>query len=71
MQKANSMNETAPRPRPRWVRQIANELCGLVQEQIDALQRGLGENDLQEYLERSGQIDKLQAEVRTLHRRPS
>jgi hypothetical protein len=65
------MNETSPRPRPRCARQIANEVCGLVQQQIDALQQGLGEGDLQEYLERREQINELQAEVKTLHRRPS
>jgi hypothetical protein len=65
------MNETAPRPKPRRTREIAVELCGLVQRQIDVLQRGLAEADLQDYLERRAQIDKLQAQVRTLRRRPS
>ena len=65
------MNLNAPRPGPRRTHQIANEICGLVQQQIDALQHGLAEDDLQEYLERRGQIDELQAQVRPLRRRPS
>jgi hypothetical protein len=65
------MNETPPRPSPRRTHEIANELCGLVQQQIDALQHGLAEADLKDYLERRTQIDKLQAQVRTLRRRPS
>jgi hypothetical protein len=65
------MNERARIGTPRWVHQIANDICGLVQQQIDALQHGLVEADLQEYLERRGQIDKLQGEVRNLRRQPS
>ena len=65
------MNLTASRSRPRSVNQIALELCGLVQKQIDALQEGLGEDDLKEYLLRRGQIDELQAQLRALRPRPS
>jgi hypothetical protein len=65
------MNERPLRATTRWVHQIAHELCGLVQLQIDTLQRGLGEGDLREYLARRGQIDKLQGEVRNLRRQPS
>lgn len=65
------MNLTASRSRPRSVNQIATELCGLVQQQIDALQAGLAEDDLKEYLLRRGQIDELQAQLRALRPRPS
>lgn len=65
------MNESAPRSKPRRTHQIANELCGLVQQQMDALQQGLAEDDLQEYLDRRGQIDDLQAQLRILCPRPS
>jgi hypothetical protein len=65
------MKVSAPRPGPRRTREISIELCGLVQQQIDALQHGLAEADLQDYLERRAQIDKLQAQVKTLRRRPS
>ncbi len=63
------MNETPQRSRPLRAHQIANQLCGLVQQQIDILQRGLAEDGLQQYLERCSQIDELQAQLRTaLHR---
>jgi hypothetical protein len=65
------MNERPRSATPRWVHQIANEISGLVQQQIDTLQQGLVEGDLQEYIERRGQIDKLQGEVRNLRRQPS
>jgi hypothetical protein len=65
------MNRTAPRSRPRSVNQISNEACGLVQQQIDALQEGLAEDDLKEYLERRGHLDELQAQLRALCSRSS
>lgn len=60
------MNETVPRSRPRSVNQISNEVCGLVQQQIDALQAGLAEDDLKEYFERRGDINQLQAQLRAM-----
>jgi hypothetical protein len=62
------MNETSARVRPRWVHQIANEVCELVQQQVDVLQRGLAEDDLSEYLARRERIDNLQVEARNLRR---
>jgi hypothetical protein len=53
------MNGTRPRPAPPGVHQIANELCELYQEQIDALQRGAAEAEVEQYLERRKRIDEL------------
>lgn len=60
------MNGTRPRPTPPGVNQIANELCELYQEQIDALQRGLAEAEMEQYLERRRQIDGLRARLEAL-----
>jgi hypothetical protein len=42
------MNETAPRLRPCNVNRIADQVCGLVQQQIDA--GGLGRRRLERIL---------------------
>ena len=70
IQKMTVTNEMSARVRPRWVHQIAQEVCELVQQQVDALRRqGLAEGDLPEYMARREQIDKLQVELRNLRRR--
>jgi hypothetical protein len=65
------MNESAPRPKPRRIRQIAVEVCALFQQEIDTLQLGLTEEEVEPYLERRRQIHELQTELETLRRRPS
>ena len=65
------MNAVTPRVRQRGVQDLANELCELFGQQFDALQRGLAEDDLEQYLERRGRIHQLQTELKTLIPRPS
>jgi hypothetical protein len=65
------MNEISPRVRRRTVDDLSNELCELFGQQFDALQQGLAEVELEQYLERRGRIHQLQTELRTLVRRPS
>jgi len=65
------MNGVTPRARPRGVRDLANELCELFGQQFDALQQGLGEDDLEQYLERRGRIHQRQIELKSLFPRPS
>jgi hypothetical protein len=65
------MNASTPRIRPRRPYQIANELCELFQQQFDALQQGLAEGELDQYLQRRRQIDELQTQLKTLSPRPS
>jgi len=65
------MNLSSPRPKPRRVRQIANKVCELFQQEIDTLKLGLTEEEVEPYLERRRQIHELQAELETMRPRPS
>jgi hypothetical protein len=60
------MSGCASQPVSRSARQIANEFCELVQQQIDTLQPGLTEVELEPYVEKCGQIHELHAELRAL-----
>lgn len=65
------MNESSSRLRPRRVCQIADDVCELVQQQMDVLQQGLAEGELDQYLERRKQIHELQVELKALLPGPS
>ena len=65
------MNGSVARPKPRSMRQLADELCTLFQRQIDTLQRGLSAEELDQYLLRREQIDELQVQLKALRSRPS
>jgi translation initiation factor 2B subunit (eIF-2B alpha/beta/delta family) len=65
------MSRSAPSRRPRGAVRIARELCELFQQQIDALQQGLEEDNLEQYLERHAQIVECEAQLRALRRQPS
>jgi len=65
------MNGVTPRVRQRGSRDLAIELCELFREQFEALQRGLAEDELEQYLERRGRIHQLQIELKALVPRPS
>jgi hypothetical protein len=65
------MNGTAPGVRRRSVDDLSKEVCELFGQQFDALQRGLAEDELEQYLERRGRIHQLQTELKTLVPRPS
>jgi hypothetical protein len=65
------MNGSVPRPEPRRIHQIADEVCALIQQEIDTLAQGLTEEEVEPYLERRRQIQELQAELETLRPRPS
>ena len=64
------MNQVS-RGRPGHVRQIASELCDLLQQQFDALRRGLDEEEMERYLQVREQIDDLRAKLEALRPRPS
>jgi len=55
----------------RSVYDLANELCELFGEQFNALQRGLTEVDLEQYLERRGRIHQLQTHLKGKVSQPS
>jgi hypothetical protein len=59
------------RAMPTHVRQIASELCDLLQQQFDTLRRGLDEEEMERYLELREQIDDLRAKLEALRPRPS
>jgi len=65
------MNGISPRVRPRNVDDISNEVCDLFGQQFDALQQGLAEDELEQYLQRRRRIHQLQTELKTLAPRPS
>ena len=64
------MNGSALPLKPNRVYQIATEVCELFQQQIDALQHGLAEAEIELYLERRGRIQALQAEMRASQTEP-
>jgi hypothetical protein len=59
------------RATPSHVRQIASELCDLLQQQFDTLQRGLDEEEMERYLEIREQINGLRGKLEALCPRPS
>ena len=61
------MNGSALPLKPNRVHQIAAEICELFQQEIDALQHGLAEVDMEPYLERRARIYELRAELKALH----
>ena len=65
------MNGVARRLKRRSVAELANELCELFGEQFDALQQGLTEVELDQYLKRRIQIHQLQTELEGMASRPS
>jgi hypothetical protein len=58
------MNAVAPRLRRRSTRELVNELCELFGKQFDALQQGLTEEELEQYLERRNTIHQVQTELK-------
>ena len=64
------MNGSALPLNPNRVYQIAAEVCELFQQQIDALQHGLAEAEMEQYLERRGRIYELRAELKASQTEP-
>jgi protein-arginine kinase activator protein McsA len=56
---------------PGNIRQIAIELCDLLQQQFDTLQRGLNEEEMERYFEIREQINSLRGKLEDLCPRPS
>jgi hypothetical protein len=65
------MNDVESRLRTRGVHDLSNELCEIFEQQFDALQHGLAELELEQYLERRRRIHQLQTELKTSVHRPS
>lgn len=65
------MNAAAPRLRRRSLYELASELCELFGKQFDALQQGLTEEELEQYLERRSMIHQLQTELKSRVSLPS
>lgn len=65
------MNDVSPRVRRRSIDDLSNEVCDLFGQQFDALQQGLSDDELEQYLERRAQIHQLQTELKALIPRPS
>jgi hypothetical protein len=53
------------------MRQLADELCELFQQQIDTLKRGSSAEEMEQYLHRREQIDELHAQLKALRPPPS
>jgi len=65
------MNGVSPRLRPRSVDDLSKEVCELFGQQFEALQQGLSEDELEQYLGRRRLIHQLQNELKALVPRPS
>jgi hypothetical protein len=65
------MNETSPRVGRRSIDDLSKEVCELFGQQFEALEQGLAEVELEQYLERRRRIRQLQMELKSSVRRPS
>jgi len=65
------MNETTPRVGRRSIDDLSKEVCELFAQQFEALEQGLAEVELEQYLERRRRIHQLQMELKSSVRRPS
>jgi hypothetical protein len=65
------MNETSPRVGRRSIDDLSKEVCELFGQQFEALEQGLAEVELEQYLERRRRIHQLQMELKSSVRRPS
>jgi len=58
------MNGASPRERSRSIDDLSKEVCELFGQQFDALQQGMVEVELEQYLERRSRIHQLQTELK-------